>query len=51
MNEIAVIFDNLYQFIMDKTSKEEPQEHEVKNVVFVIISLIAAVAVALWLTL
>jgi len=36
---------------MDKTGKEEPQDHEVKNVVFVIISLIAAVAVALWLTL
>lgn len=36
---------------MENTRKEEPQEHEVKNIVFVIVSLIAAIAVALWLTL
>jgi hypothetical protein len=36
---------------MENTNQEEPRGREVKNVVFVIIALIAAIAVALWLTL
>jgi hypothetical protein len=36
---------------METDQKEDTKTPEVKNVVFVIIALIAAIAVALWLTL
>ncbi len=36
---------------METDQKEVPKTREVKNAVFVIIAFIAAVAVALWLTL